>query len=122
MAANPVALFHRWYDLACRAGVPIRDAMALATADARGRPSVRFVLLKDADARGFTFYTNLQSRKGRELAANRRAALVFYWHKVGRQFRAEGRVTRVSAAEADAYWASRPRESQLSSLASDQSA
>lgn len=121
MAKTPIALFKSWYAQACRAGVPLRDAVALATADASGRPSVRFVLLKDADDRGFVFYTHASSRKGRELAMNPRAALAFYWHKTGRQVRVEGRITRVSSAEADAYWASRPRLSQLGALASHQS-
>jgi len=121
MVNDPVALFRQWYAQACRAGVPLRDAVALATADASGRPSVRYVLLKDADRRGFVFYTHAASRKGRELAANPRAALAFYWHKTGRQVRVEGRVVRVPGAEADAYWATRPRLSQLGAHASHQS-
>jgi pyridoxamine 5'-phosphate oxidase len=96
--------------------------MALATADRRGRPSVRYVLLKGADPRGFVFYTNTRSAKARDLRANRRAAIAFYWDATGRQVRCEGRVTEVSPAEADAYWASRPRGSQVASAVSRQSA
>jgi len=98
------------------------DAMTLATADGRGRPSARMVLLKQADPAGFVFYTNTRSRKGRELRANARAALVFHWDVLGRQVRIEGPIELVTAVEADAYWATRPRASQLAALASDQSA
>lgn len=122
MAVDPIARFRRWYAAAERAKVPQPEAMSLATADRRGRPAVRVVLLKHVDAEGFVFYTNAHSRKGRELAANPRAALVFHWQSLGRQVRIEGRVRQVSAAEADAYWATRPRESQLGGAASDQSA
>src|SRR5437867_742385 len=95
--------------------------MALATAGRRGA-SVRFVLLKGADRRGFAFFTDGRSRKGRELRASVRAAVAFYWNRLGRQVRIEGRVEQVSTAEADAYWATRPRASQLAALASHQSA
>ena len=95
--------------------------MALASADARGRPSVRMVLLKGHDERGFVFYTNLDSRKGEELAANPDAALLFHWKSLRRQVRVEGPVAPVSAAEADAYFATRGRDSQLGAWASDQS-
>jgi len=122
MAVDPIARFRRWYRDAERAKLPQPEAMALATADRRGRPSVRVVLLKHADADGFVFYTNAKSRKGRELSANPWAALVMHWQPLGRQVRIEGRVTPVSAEEADAYWTSRPRESQLGGAASDQSA
>ncbi len=122
MAADPIALFHRWYAQARRARAPRYDAMALATADRRGGPSVRFVLLKQADARGFVFYTNARSRKGRELRRNPKASLAFYWDKTGRQVRVEGRVVKVSSEEADAYWAIRPRMSQLGAIVSQQSA
>jgi pyridoxamine 5'-phosphate oxidase len=98
------------------------EAMALATATPRGAPSVRFVLLKSADARGFVFFTNAVSPKGEDLAANPRAALTFYWAPLGRQVRVAGRVEAVSPAEADAYWATRPRASRLAALASRQSA
>ncbi len=122
MAVSPIVRFRRWYAEAAAAGVPLPEAAALATADARGRPSVRYVLLKDVDARGFVFFTDGRSRKGRELAANPEAALAFYWDAPGRQVRVEGRVVLVDAAEADAYWATRPRESRLAASASTQSA
>ncbi len=121
MPVDPIARFRRWFRDAERAKLPQPESMGLATADRRGRPSLRVVLLKHADADGFVFYTNARSRKGRELAANPWAALVFHWQSLGRQVRVEGRVVQVSAAEADAYWASRPRESQLGGAASDQS-
>ena len=96
--------------------------MALATADAEGRPSVRFVLLKGIDQRGFLFFTDSRSRKGRELRANPRASLAFYWQPKGRQVRVEGHVEEVKPSEADEYWSSRPRQSQLAASASFQSA
>ncbi|MBI4341566.1 MAG: pyridoxamine 5'-phosphate oxidase [Candidatus Omnitrophica bacterium] len=101
----------------------IRDAtaMVLATGGRGGRPSVRAMLLKGLDARGFVFYTNLGSRKGRALAANPRAALTFLWHPIRQQVHVEGRVEHVSDGEADAYWATRPRDSQLGAWASRQS-
>ena len=102
-------------------GEPLAEAGALATVDGRGRPSVRFVLLKDTSAGGFSFYTNTESRKGRHLATNPNASLAFYWHLADRQVRVDGRVGLLSAAEADRYWAERPRASQLASLASRQS-
>jgi pyridoxamine 5'-phosphate oxidase len=123
MPADPIARFRRWYAAAARhPQIAQPDAMTLATADRRGRPAARMVLLKEAGADGFVFYTNLNSRKGQELAENPRAALVFHWQPLGRQVRIEGRVRMVSDAEADAYWASRPRESQLGGAASAQSA
>jgi len=122
MAADPIARFHRWFADARRARFKLPEAMALATADAKGRPSVRMVLLKHADRDGFVFYTNAQSRKGRELDANPHAGLVFHWDRLGRQVRVDGRVQPVAVAEADAYWATRPRASQLAALASEQSA
>lgn len=97
-------------------------AVALATADASGRPAVRMVLLKGIDARGFVFYTNHESRKARDLAENPRAALCFHWATAAEQLRAEGQVERVSDAESDAYFASRPRGSQIGAWASQQSA
>lgn len=97
-------------------------AMTLATADAAGRPSARTVLLKDVDGRGFVFYTNRDSRKGRALRANPRAALLFFWQPLMRQVEIEGMIDGVDDAEADAYWATRPRESQLGAWASQQSA
>ena len=102
--------------------MPLPDAMALATVDTGGAPSVRFVLLKGVDDRGFVFFTDGRSRKGRELRANARAAAVFYWDATGKQVRIEGTVTEVTAAEADDYWESRPRESRLAASASTQSA
>jgi len=122
MTIDPIARFHRWYARARAARILQPEAMALATADARGRPTVRMVLLKHADREGFVFYTNGHSRKGRELRRNPRAALVFHWDVLGRQVRIEGPVAEVDAAEADTYWAMRPRASQLAALASEQSA
>jgi pyridoxamine 5'-phosphate oxidase len=122
MPADPIERFRRWFKDAEKTGAPLPEAMALATADRRGRPSVRFVLLKGVDARGFVFFTDSRSRKGGELAANPEAAFAIYWDALGRQVRVEGRVSTVSAAEADAYWATRPRESRLAASASHQSA
>ena len=122
MKNDPLARFHDWFDQAQRAGGPLPEAMALATADARGRPAVRFVLLKQADARGFVFFTNAGSRKGRELRANPHASAAIYWYQLGKQVRIEGPIEPVSVAEADAYWVTRPRASQLAALASRQSA
>src|SRR5262245_6470010 len=107
--SDPLARFRRWYAAAARAGTAQPDAMALATADRAGAPSVRFVLLKQADPRGFVFFTDARSRKGRELEENARAALAFHWGAIGRQVRIEGRVREVSSEEADAYWRTRPR-------------
>lgn len=104
-----------------REQIPEPTAFALATVSEDGQPSLRMVLLKDVDARGFVFYTNLESRKGRELAGNRRVALNFHWAQLERQVRVEGRVTRVSDVEADAYFATRPRGSQIGAWASRQS-
>ena len=121
MATDPFALFDIWFAEA-RAGEPNDpEAMALATADAAGRSSVRIVLLKGHGPDGFVFYTNERSRKGEELAANPIAALLFHWKSLRRQVRIEGRVERVSAAQADAYFATRGRDSQLGAWASDQS-
>ena len=121
MTADPHALFEEWFTEA-RLGEPNdAEAMALATTDSDGQPSVRMVLLKGHDDRGFVFYTNSRSRKGEALAANARAALLFHWKSLRRQVRIEGRVERVDDAEADAYFASRSRESQLGAWASDQS-
>ncbi len=119
---DPIARFRRWYAEAEEEGVAQHDAMALATSDRRGRPSVRLVLLKQADRRGFVFYTNARSRKGGEIATNPHVAAVFYWHQTGRQVRIEGSVDEVAREEADAYWATRPRESNLGAVLSEQSA
>lgn len=121
LPADPLALFAAWFEDARASGTPEPNAMTLATADASGRPSARIVLLKGASAEGFDFYTNFESRKGRELEANPYAALVFWWPPLERQVRIEGRVERVPAAEADAYFSSRPRESRLGAWASPQS-
>lgn len=121
METGPHLLFDQWLVDAVAREPNDPNAMALATADADGRPSVRMVLLKGHDARGFVFYTNLDSRKGGELAANRRAALLFHWKSLRRQIRIEGPIEPVSAAEADAYFASRSRDSQLGAWASEQS-
>ena len=118
---DPFRQFARWFDEAVQARVPEPNAMTLATVDPDGRPSARVVLLKGADERGFTFYTNEQSRKGRALAREARAALLFFWPELERQVRIEGAVERVSDAEADAYHASRPRPSQIAAWASAQS-
>jgi pyridoxamine 5'-phosphate oxidase len=112
---DPLRQFHAWFD---EGGV---DAVALATATSNGAPSVRMVLLKGADERGFTFFTNYESRKGRELAENPRAALLFYWPEPGRQVRVEGAVSRIGDAESDIYFATRPRGGRLAALASRQS-
>jgi pyridoxamine 5'-phosphate oxidase len=119
---DPLALFRAWFDDAVAAGEPEANAMTLATATPGGVPSARMVLLKGADQRGFTFFTNYGSRKGRELAANPLAALVLYWGIVKRQVRVEGRVERVTPEESAAYFATRPRGARLGALASDQSA
>ncbi len=118
---DPIAQFQRWFDEALAAAVPEPNAMTLATVTAAGWPSARVVLLKGVDARGFTFYTNYSSRKGRELDGNPRAALVFFWKELERQVRVEGAVERVSAEESDDYFASRPPGSQLGAHASPQS-
>ena len=121
MAADPHQLFDIWFALARESEPNDPNAMALATADASGRPSLRMVLLKGHDQRGFVFYTNQDSRKGAELDANPQAALLFHWKSLRRQVRIEGPVSCVSAEEADAYFATRSRDSQLGAWASDQS-
>ena len=121
MALDPLAVFREWFEEARAAGVEVPEAMTLATADANGRPSARMVLLKGADESGFTFFTGYESRKGRELAENPRAALVFYWRELGRQVRIEGPVRKLPAAESDAYWQTRPVRSRAAAAASRQS-
>jgi pyridoxamine 5'-phosphate oxidase len=117
---EPFAVFERWF-AAAAAAEPDAEAMTLATATADGRPSLRAVLLKGFDRRGFVFYTNLESRKAGEVLVNPHAALCFLWKSLRRQVRVEGSVGRVDDDEADAYFASRSRESQLGAWASDQS-
>lgn len=121
MTTDPFSLFDRWFAEARAAEINDPEAMALATADATGRPSVRMVLLKGHGPEGFTFYTNGESAKGRQLAANPRAALLFHWKPLRRQVRIEGAVEAVGDQEADAYFASRARDSQLGAWASEQS-
>jgi len=121
LARNPFQQFEKWFQEAEAAKIPEPNAMSLATTGRDGRPSVRTVLLKHSDGRGFVFYTNYESRKGRELADHSRAAILFPWVPLERQVIAEGPVTRVSREEADAYFHSRPRASQLGAWASPQS-
>ena len=121
MSADPFALFDAWYAEARDSEPNDSNAMALATADAEGRPSLRMVLLKGHSPEGFVFYTNRNSRKAGALAANHQAALLFHWKSLRRQVRIEGNVVPVSDAESDAYFASRSRDSQLGAWASDQS-
>lgn len=119
--SDPIEIFRELFERAARACAE-PDAMVLATVDADGRPSARYVLLKAFDARGFVFYTNLESRKARALAANPFAALCFYWAPIEKQIRIEGAVEPVTSAESDAYFATRPRESRIGAWASAQSA
>jgi len=121
MTDDPVERFQEWFREAEQAGVEVPEAMTLATAAPDGAPSARMVLLKGADEEGFVFYSGYVSRKAGELEANPRAALVFYWRPLGKQIRVEGRVERVSEAESTAYFATRPRGSQLAAWASRQS-
>ena len=118
---DPLRQFAAWFADAAAGGVRAPEAAALATATPNAVPSVRVVLVKVADADGFVFFSNYESRKGNELAANPRAALLFYWDPLGRQVRVEGPVQRTSAAQSAAYISSRPRGSQISALASPQS-
>lgn len=119
--SEPFELFQNWYASASDKEPNDPNAMALATVGADGQPSVRMVLLKDADPRGFVFYTNYESRKGRQLLETRKAAIVLHWKSLGRQVRAEGAIESVSDAEADAYFHSRPKASQIGAWASQQS-
>jgi pyridoxamine 5'-phosphate oxidase len=121
-ASNPLELFREWFAAAEAAGAPLPDAMTLATADPDAQPSARTVLLKGVDERGFVFFTNYESRKGRELSWNPRGALVFHWHmEPRRQVLVQGRVERVPREESEAYFATRPRGSRLAALVSHQS-
>ncbi len=119
--ADPIAQFGRWWDEALNSQLPEVNAMTLATADAGGVPSARVLLMKGYDERGFVFFTNYESRKGRELAANPQAALLFFWPELERQVRIEGLVERIEAAESDAYYRSRPLASRIGAWASPQS-
>src|SRR5258706_4576443 len=119
--ADPLAQFGNWFDEALQSGIALPNAMTLATATKKGRPSARAVLLKGFDALGFVFYTHYRSRKGRELEENPQAMLLFCWTELERQVGIEGRVARVSAAESDEYFASRPLGSRLSAIVSPQS-
>jgi pyridoxamine 5'-phosphate oxidase len=122
LPSDPIVLFRRWQEDAERAGIRLPNAIALATASADGRPSIRHVLLRGIDDRGFVFYTNHASRKGTELGENPRAAFSMYWRELDRQISVTGDVTRVSDEESDAYFATRPREARLGAWASRQSA
>ncbi len=119
--ADPLELFRRWLDEAIAQEPDVPNAMSLATATPDGKPSVRMVLLKDVSGGGFVFYTNAESRKGREIADNPAAAICFHWKSLLRQVRAEGTLTEVTPAEADAYHATRPHQSQIAAWASAQS-
>jgi pyridoxamine 5'-phosphate oxidase len=118
---DPIRQFEAWLQTAQSAGLPEPTAMTLATATSAGKPSARMVLLKGVDSRGFVFFTNYESRKGREIASNPRAALVFFWAPLGRQVRVTGRVSKVSAVESDAYFTSRPLGSRFGASISRQS-
>jgi pyridoxamine 5'-phosphate oxidase len=118
---DPIRQFNDWLAEARAGAVPLPEAMALATADGSGRPSARMLLLKGADERGFAFFTGYESRKGRELEENPRAAIVVYWNALGRQVRVEGTVRRLPVEESDEYWATRPARSRAAAAASRQS-
>ncbi len=118
---DPIRLFQEYFEAAKKSEPSDATAFALATADGDGAPSVRMVLLKKADVEGFMFFTNLESRKGEDLRANPKAAMCFYWDTIDIQVRIEGKVTPVTPEEADAYFATRPRASQIGTWASDQS-
>ena len=118
---DPIVEVRRWVKAAVDGNLPTPNAMTLATVDERGRPAGRIVLLKEVDERGFTFYTNYESRKGADLAAHPFAALVVFWEPMHRQIRIEGAIEKVSPEESDAYFATRPRGSQIGAIASPQS-
>jgi pyridoxamine 5'-phosphate oxidase len=121
VASDPISQFDAWFRDAREVATGFPETMTLATAAKSGAPSARTLLLKGFDGRGFVFFSNYESRKGRELAENPQAALVFYWHELGRQVRVEGRVAKISAAESEAYFRTRPLESRLAAWASPQS-
>lgn len=118
---DPFVEVQRWLAVAIDGGIPSANAMTLATVDDRGRPAARIVLLKELDARGFVFFTSYDGRKARDLASHPHGALVLWWEPLHRQIRVEGRVEQITPAESDAYFASRPRGSQLGAIASPQS-
>jgi pyridoxamine 5'-phosphate oxidase len=120
-APDPIAQFRKWFDDAVRGALPMVNAMTLASVSTAGHPSARIVLLKAVDERGFVFYTHYESRKGHELSANPRAALLFYWIELEREVRIEGTVERTTAAESDDYFETRPLGSRLAAIASPQS-
>jgi pyridoxamine 5'-phosphate oxidase len=122
VARDPITQFNRWFEEAVKARMPIVNAMTLATASTTGRPAARIVLLKGVDHAGFVFYTSYDSRKGREIAANPHAALLFHWTELEREVRIEGRVEKVPTAESDAYFDGRPLGSRHAAIASPQSA
>lgn len=119
---DPIRQFEAWFAQALDAKLPEPNAMTVATVDAQGRPAARILLIKVVDARGFVFFTNYESRKGRELAANPHASLLFHWIELERQVRIEGKVEKTGAAESDAYFESRPLGSRIGAWASEQSA
>ncbi|MDB5903753.1 MAG: Pyridoxamine 5-phosphate oxidase [Betaproteobacteria bacterium] len=122
VAREPIAQFNAWFEEALRGELPMDNAMTIATDSADSRPAARMVLLKGVDQRGFVFFTDYESRKAQELAANPRAALLFFWIELEREVRIEGAIEKTSAAESDAYFASRPVASRLAAIASPQSA
>jgi pyridoxamine 5'-phosphate oxidase len=122
LSPDPISQFTKWFERAERDGMKHPEGFSLSTVDANGRPSSRIVLMKEYDARGFVFYTNYESRKSRELVANPNAAMTFWWESLERQVRIEGRAEKVSAAESDDYYSTRPRGSQIGAWASEQSA
>lgn len=121
IAADPVVQFSTWFDEALKAEIPEPNAMSVATVGADGKPSSRIVLIKQVDAKGFTWFTNYHSRKGQEIAQHPYVALLFHWVELERQVRIEGKIEQVSAQESDAYFSGRPLLSQLSAIASQQS-
>ena len=119
--SSPIRQFTNWYYEAIKTKVPFYDAMALSTSTKDGKPSARMVLLKSFDDKGFVFFTNSLSRKGKELSTNPKASLIFFWNQLGKQIRIEGKAIKINDAESDEYFASRPRGSQLGAWASQQS-
>jgi len=120
LPSSPLALFDLWMKMAIEK-TPEANALTLATCDTNGHPSARVVLLKSYNAKGFVFFTNYKSKKSEELLQTKSASMVFYWHQIHKQIRIEGRAEKISAAESDEYFSSRPRESQLGAIASEQS-